>query len=157
VSQIKCRNRQFEKVPKSSEYLKLNRQRVGDAHDEAVGMSEAETEEAVKAWEEEGRINPKKIGKSIPGYIYRRYRSRPLLILYLLRCVSPDKDAKNADKKMSPDKIDTKVFAAIGLSFPDFNDLDTKYPQAKVSYRLNKIAIQEIFGAEDDDDDSDED
>lgn len=144
---ICCRQRQFEKVPQSCDYLKLNKQRVGEASDEMVGMEAPEIAEAKKFWEDVCAKDPSK-GKSIPGYIYRRFRNRPLLTIHFIECVPPNK----LGKMMQPDEIGPSVMVAISLSFPDFDPNGIELP---VPYRLNKIALRDIGINDDDEDDED--
>lgn len=75
---VRCRKRQFERTAKGVPYLRLNKQRVGDTSDERVEMEELQIESADLAWEKEVEADPEK-GDSTPGYMYRRFRSTPLL------------------------------------------------------------------------------
>lgn len=145
IGSILCRKRQFEKVPLGSDYLKLNKQRVGEASDEMVGMAPLEIEEAKQFWEGELEKNPEK-GKSVPGYIYRLFRIRPLLTIHFIECVP----SKNPEEMMQPDEIDPSVLVGISLSFPDFDPSGYEKP---IPYRLNKVALRDIgFNDEDDED-----
>ena len=59
---------------------------------------------------------------------------------------------------MNPNEIESKLMVAVSLSFPDFDSMGTKNPDSQVKYRLNKVAIRELFGLEDEDEgDQDED
>lgn len=147
VGYISCRQRQFEKVPQGGDYLKLNKQRVGEASDEMIGMEASKIDAAKKFWEAECDKDPEK-GKSTPGYIYRRFRPRPLLTIHFIECVP----SKKPGKMMQPDEIDPSVMVAISLSFPDFDPNGYEKP---VPYRLNKVALREVLGADDDDEDED--
>lgn len=141
---IRCRERQFERGLSKTDYLKLNKQRVGDNTDEMVGMSQPEIELTRNDWEDERARDPKK-GERIPGYMFRRFRSRPLLTIHFIECASPD---ANPEKMMRPEEIEAPIMVAISLSFPDF-DPDASDDEKKVVYRLNKVAMREIFGDED--------
>jgi hypothetical protein len=143
LGSIRCRERQFERGLSKTDYLKLNKQRVGDNTDEMVGMTQHEIELTSKNWEEERAKDPKK-GVSIPGYMFRDFRSRPLLTIHFIQCVSPK---ENPEKMMRPEEIEAPIMVAISLSFPDF-DPDASDDEKKVVYRLNKVAMREIFGDE---------
>jgi hypothetical protein len=154
VRGIKPRQRQFEKVPPGADYLKLNRQRVGEIADETVDLSDEDIKNAKKEWEEERKRDPEK-GKTIPGSLYRRYRQRPLLTIHLIEPRDPKVDSKHKDRMMRAAEIEVEVLVAIGLSFPRFEDGDKA---ARVPYRLNKVALRSmglITDKEDDDDDED--
>jgi hypothetical protein len=152
ISNISCRERKFEIVSKNVNYLKVNKQKVGDTEDEKAGMSLDEIDKAQAAWLEELAKDPTK-GKKTPSYMYRLFRSRPLLTVQFVGL----SEIKPAEKNMMPpDEIDSKVMVAISLSFPDFDKMGTKYPNSKVVYRLNKIAMNELFGPEEEDEDDDD-
>lgn len=138
---VLCRKRQFEKTAKGLDYLKFNKQRVGDASDEKVGMTDPQLEKAREEWETECLREEK--GKSIPGYMYRRFRSRPLLTIHFIECVGPSDSAKNPERMMRPEDVAPEVIVAVSLSFPDFDSSGT---QRRVTYRLNKIALNDLFG-----------
>ena len=155
LSNISCRNRKFEKERKNTNYLKMNKQKVGDTSDELVGMSVPEKENAKIEWDKECFRNPTKEGKAIPAYIYRLCRSKPLLTIHFIG-LSPVDPADAA--MMNPNEIESKLMVAVSLSFPDFDSMGTKNPDSLVKYRLNKVAIRELFGLEDEDEgDQDED
>lgn len=155
LSNISCRNRKFEKERKNTNYLKMNKQKVGDTSDELVGMSDQEKENAKIEWDKECVRNPTKVGKAIPAYIYRLCRSKPLLTIHFIGLSSVDP----ADTTMmDSDEIESKLMVAVSLSFPDFDSMGTKNPDSQVKYRLNNVAIRELLGLEDEDaSDQDED
>ena len=151
---ISPRKRQFEKVPAGTDYLKLNRQRVGEIADETVDLSDEDIEDAKKEWEEERKRDPEK-GKTTPGSLYRQYRQRPLLTIHLIEPRDPKEDSKHKDRMMPAAEIEAGVLVAVGLSFPKFEDGDKA---ARVPYRLNKVALRSmglITDQEDEDDDED--
>jgi hypothetical protein len=150
---IKPRQRQFEKVPAGSDYLKINKQRVGEIADETVGLTDRDVEDAAKEWEEERRRDPEK-GKTVPGSLYRRYRKRPLLTIHLIEPRDSKPDAKHKDRMMMGAEIESKVLVAVGLSFPKFEDGDRA---ARVPYRLNKVALCNMGLITDQEDYDDED
>jgi len=137
---IKPRQRQFEKVPAGADYLKLNRQRVGEIADEMVGISDEDIQSAKDAWEEERDEDSEK-GKTVPGYFFRRYRKRPLLTIHLIEPRNANDDSKHKDRMMSASAIESRVLVAVGLSFPKFEDGDKA---ARVPYRLNKVALRSM-------------
>ena len=125
VHRLHCRQRQFEIVNGAPDYLKLNKQRVGDVSDEMVGLEQGDLKEAAEAWQAE-RKRDKTKGERVPGYIYRIFRKRPLLTIHLIEPTSPMPDAKNASRMMNPAEIDSRVLVAISLSFPQFEGEDEK-------------------------------
>ncbi|WP_047541373.1 Z1 domain-containing protein [Methylotenera versatilis] len=152
TSNIKCQNRKFEVVAKNVNYLKVNKQKVGDTGDEKVGMSVGEIESAENAWLKELEKDPTK-GKTTPAYMYRLFRSRPLLTIHFVGLSNVEPDDKNM---MLPADIESKVVVAISLSFPDFEELGKDNPNSKVVYRLNKIAMAELFGSNDEDEEDED-
>lgn len=176
---IRPRKRQFEKVPAGSDYLKLNKQRVGDITDEMFDFDKTETDAAKQEWAEEVKLDSEK-GKTVPGFIYRRYRKRPLLTIHIIEPSDPEEsnaavdaaqvrkagdsgkagDAKKngaakKDRIMKSADIKSKLLVAVGLSFPKYEDRDEA---SRVPYRLNKVALRNmgLIGDEDEDDDGDD-
>lgn len=134
------RRRQFEKVPAGSDYLKLNKQRVGEILDETVDLSDGDIEAAKMEWEEERRRDPEK-GQTVPGSLYRRYRQRPLLTIHVIEPRDPKEDSKHKDRMMRAADIGSPALVAVGLSFPKFEDEDKA---ARVPYRINKVALRSM-------------
>ncbi|GAB3629642.1 hypothetical protein PTE30175_01345 [Pandoraea terrae] len=179
---VRPRKRQFEKVPVGSDYLKLNKQRVGDITDEMVDLSKPKIEIAKQEWAEEVERDPGK-GKTVPGFMYRRYRDRPLLTIHIIEPSDPEEpseaanaaqvresdeavdsgkaaDAKKSraakkDRVMKSSDIKPRLLVAVGLSFPKYEDRDEA---SRVPYRLNKVALRNmgLIDAEDGDDDGDD-
>ena len=139
------------------DYLKLNKQRVGEIADETVDLSEEQITAAKVEWEAERKRDPNK-GKTIPGSLYRRYRQRPLLTIHLIEPTDPKSDAKpeRIARMMKAADIETKVLVAVGLSFPNFEDGETT---SRVPYRLNRVALRNmgLISEQDEDDDEDAD
>jgi hypothetical protein len=148
---VQCRKRQFERTVKGATYFRLNKQRVGDTSDERVEMAEFQIEDAELEWKKEVELDPKK-GSSTPGYMYRRFRSTPLLTIHLIQCAEPGE--KSSDKMLNIKEVGEEPMVAVSLSFPDFDPLSKG---ERVVYRLNKIALRDLFGDEDEDEDEDED
>src|SRR5450830_38284 len=145
---IHCRERQFEKTAKGVAYLKLNRQRVGDTRDERVGMTETQIEKAGADWEQECKKEQKE-GATMPGHWYRRYRLKPLLTIHFIQPKAPD--GKHTEPMKPLDEIPSGPMVALSLSFPVF---DENGDGDKVVYRLNRIALRDLFG--DDEGDADD-
>jgi len=153
VRQIRPRKRQFEKVPGGTDYLKLNKQRVGEISDEMVALSGEDLEAATLEWEEERRRDPEK-GVTIPGYLYRRYRQRPLLTIHIIEPRDPKPDSKHKNRMMPAKEIESSALVAISLSFPRFDGGE----KALVPYQLNKVALRTMGLISDQDgEDDDED
>ena len=150
---VSCRTRQFEKVNKSADFLRLNKLRVGDTSDELVGMDEeTEINAANEAWKIEKDRDDKK-GDRVPAYFYRKFRSRPLLTIHFINCVAPEDDNKKPSM-MDPTEVESKVLIAISMSFPDF---DPKMQAEPIVYRMNKIATRALFGEASESEEDDED
>lgn len=153
VRKIRCRQRQFEKSPKGGDYLKLNKQRVGEVSDEKVALDESQIRAAELEWEEARKADPER-GVTVPGYMYRRQRVRPLITIHVLEPRNAKVGAKSAKRMMNTTEIEPEVLVAIGLSFPRFDG----EANALVPYRLNKVALRSvglISDQEEDDDDED--
>lgn len=154
IPKILLRQRKFEVTPKNVKYLKINKQRVGDTSDELVGMTNQGIKDAQAEWGEECLRNPEKKEKAIPAYIYRLFRDRPLLTISFIG-LSPL--GENPNGMMDPDDIESKVMVAVGLSFPNFDKSGTKSQNnTTVVYRLNKVAIEELYGAIDEEHDDED-
>ncbi len=104
--------------------------RVGSRGIEREGVSE----ELIRAKEEEYRLQ----GKSVPDWEYRRLRSKPLLLVHL---VKPVEDGVDYDTEGIP-------LVAVGLSFPEFDDSDIA---RRVRYRVNLVEWRNMFQMEADD------
>lgn len=143
---IRCRERQFEKTAKGVPYLKLNRQRVGETSDERVQMSGPEIEAAEAEWQSQSEKEQKT--RSVPGHQYRKFRSTPLLTIHFIQAKDPSE--KNTERMMRVEDIGTQPMVAVSLSFPDFDPLAEG---EKVVYRLNRIALRDLLGDDDEDDD----
>ncbi len=152
VRKIHARQRQFEKTPKGGDYVKLNKQRVGDVSDERVALDESQILAAELEWKDARKSDPEK-GVTVPGYMYRRQRIRPLITIHLVEPRDVQKGSKSERRMMKAADIEPKVLVAISLSFPRFDGEG----QALVSYRLNKVALRSVglISEQEDDDDQD--
>jgi hypothetical protein len=96
---------------------------------------------AREAEEQYRRDNPGK--KSVPDYVYRSIRSRPLLLLHWIRAVQREIDGS---EKMV-DTLGEPLFA-LGISFPRFDDSEQV---RRVAYRVNMVDWRNLFEEEVDD------
>lgn len=148
---VRGRKRQFEKVPKGADYLKTNKQRVGEISDEMVGLQEAEIEAVRKKWDEE-RANNLDLGATVPGYAYRHMRQRPLLTVHFIEPQNAKVGSKRQHRMMDVSEVGSEILVAIGLSFPSFGDGEKEI----VSYRLNKVALRGMGLIEEEEDDDED-
>lgn len=156
VSQpVKARGRQFEKVPRGSKYLKLNRQRLGEPADESIGMSQEQIHHAETKFRDD-RKNEGKV--TVSGRAYLEERKVPLLTVHLIRPINPKKvgDLEASEKKrkaiMDANEMRGAPYVGVSISFPKYEESDKTY----VTYRLNRIAMREL-GFLDDDENEDAD
>ncbi|MDE9457923.1 Z1 domain-containing protein [Xenorhabdus bovienii] len=117
------------------------RMRVADASFEKAGLSEDEISIAEAGY----NVNGKQ--KNYPGHIYRSVRKRPLLIIMLVETFP----MKGKEQKLGAESIPLEPIVAWGISFPE-----SKRPNETIEYIVNTVRYQEIFGAEDEDDDQEE-
>jgi hypothetical protein len=157
---VRPRMRQFERTRKNVGFLRLNKQRVGDVSDELVGFTPEMKRQAEQDWEGE-RMRDKKLGATVPGYFYRRYRTRPLLTIHVIEPGDPKPGKDDDSGKPKKDKlkemfsaaeIDPRSLVAISISFPNFDGVEKP-----VYYTLNKVALREAGLLEADENDDDED
>lgn len=113
--------------------------RVASRGVERAGLSETELKAAQDAHKDSK--------KSIPDRLYRAQRTRPLLMLHLLRTTTRPKDGTTGEEKRG------EIHAAYGLSFPG---LSSGEKELVVSYTANLIAYRELYGASDDEPDDEE-
>lgn len=116
-----------------------NKRRVASRGVERIGLSETELKAAQDAHKDSK--------KSIPDRLYRAQRTRPLLMLHLLRTKTRPKDGTTGEEKRG------EIHAAYGLSFPG---LSSGEKESVVSYTANLIAYRELYGAFDDEPDDEE-
>lgn len=148
---VKPRMRQFENTTsRSADYLKVNKQRVGEIADEKVGLSKDQIREVEELWRE----SPGNERKVVPGNKYREKRSRPLLTLHPVQPSNPkDMTKKSAIRIMGADQIRSDLLIALGLAFPRFGDSET----TAVPYRLNRVSLMRLGLIDEETDDDDED
>jgi hypothetical protein len=146
---VMCRQRQFEKTPRGAAYFKLNRQRVGDVSDEKMLLTDDQIAQAEAGWALEQKKEQK--SPTVPGHWYRRFRTRPLLTIHFIEATAPT--GKSAKPMLSVSEVGVEPMVAISLSFPDF---DPSGAGEKVVYRLNQVALRDLFGDEEGQDDDED-
>ncbi|MEB1146827.1 Z1 domain-containing protein [Xanthomonas campestris pv. campestris] len=109
------------------------KRRVASRGVEQIGLSE---DEVKKAKEIHGKF------KNIPDRAYREQRTRPLLMLHILRTKKKE-PAESAE-------VPGEIYAAYGLSFPK---LGSEESEKLVRYTANLIAYRELYGSADDEQD----
>ncbi|MEN9152490.1 Z1 domain-containing protein [Xanthomonas perforans] len=114
------------------------KRRVASRGVERIGLSDEEVQRA-KAAHGESK-------KSIPDRLYRAERTRPLLMLHLLRAKT--KEHAKAEEVLG------EMHAAYGLSFPK---LESGEEEKLVRYTANLIAYRELYGSVDDEQDDEPD
>ncbi|MGV7205795.1 Z1 domain-containing protein [Xanthomonas citri] len=114
------------------------KRRVASRGVERIGLSDEEVQRA-KAAHGESK-------KSIPDRLYRAERTRPLLMLHLLR--TKTKEHAKAEEVLG------EMYAAYGLSFPK---LESGEEEKLVRYTANLIAYRELYGSVDDEQDDEPD
>lgn len=117
------------------------KRRVASRGVEKVGLSSEEVTAAERAHALAREQKSPDAGKTISDRFFRHERTRPLLMLHLLKANS--KDGEVVDE----------VHAAYGISFPKLRPGET---ERRVAYTANLIAYQQLYGqpeAEDDEED----
>ncbi|MBN1971837.1 MAG: Z1 domain-containing protein [Candidatus Delongbacteria bacterium] len=102
------------------------KRRVGYAIQESVGLDESLLQRIKKEYIEEQIIaKNNKISENIPARLYRKNRSKPLLMLHLLDC------------KINGNSFDSNGVVAYGISFN--SDSTRQSEDELVEYEVNKI------------------
>ena len=161
LKEFKPRLRQFEVVGKSTDYLKINRGRVGGIDDETIGLPD-ETVEFVKAEWLKNQTTDKK--KAPSGAAFREMRTRPLLTINLIVPTDPRVEDKVATNVINSKKLQRPTlpasevgigpFVAISLTFPNLDEATDGQASETVVYRLNKVALIELGLIDEDDEDA---
>lgn len=143
---VKLRKRKILVEPeKRSLLVNAKKMRVGSPADEKAGLSDLE----VSLAESNFRADIENAGKTVPSSAYREVRTRPLLLLHLLKPV--DGSEGDADYPLPEDC----ALLAVGLSFPSL-DLASQ----RVKYRINLVELRNMLASEvvnDDDFEEDDD
>lgn len=134
-------------VEKDTRSILVNgkKMRVGSPADEKAGLLDLEIALAEKNF----MAIPKNIDKkTVPSHAYRLVRTRPLLLLHLLK---PDDENAAAIGYPFPED---NALVAIGLSFPSLD-----VASQRVKYRINLVELRNMLANDSvtDDDDEDED
>ncbi len=131
---------------KRSLLVNAKKMRVGSPADEKAGLSDSEVSLAESSF----RADIENTGKTVPSSAYREVRTRPLLLLHLLKPVEV-KEEGDADYPLPEDC----ALVAVGLSFPSL-DLASQ----RVKYRINLVELRNMLASEvvnDDDCEEDDD
>ncbi len=121
-----------------------NKRRVASRGLERVGLSSSELEAAEEAHRLAREESSHEVGPTIADRFYRHERSRPLLMLHLLKIKVKDPD----------NEINGQIHAAYGISFPK---LAPGEKERTVAYTANLIAYNQLFGQDDAEGDEDDD
>ncbi len=118
--------------------------RVGSPGDEKVGVDPSVAAKALSDFLEEYERAGTEPPKTIPDHIYRVVRSRPLLILRLIKIIRPE-DISDALALKLPDG----PVVAYSISFPTSETND-----GRVDYVVNTRRFQELFGVDEDEEEA---
>lgn len=129
-------------VIKSALKISGDKRRVASRGQEKVGLSEDELRDAVEAHRKAHEENPTDVGPTISDLFFRHARSRPLLMLHLIKVKHDD------------ERINGGIHGAYGISFPKLRDGEV---EKKVAYTANLIAYNELFGQLEPEGDEDDD
>jgi hypothetical protein len=122
--------------------------RLGDPYDEAIGLDMEKIKadyktEQIKELKKNNREDDK-TGKSIkntpPGKFIRKYRTKPLLIFYVLDLYKGS--VKNGE-------VIEKNVIAYAISFPETKDIICSNDRV-AKYKVNKVFLEELFEKEKD-------
>jgi hypothetical protein len=143
-----------KKTVKRNDYLVVSeKQRIGDAGMESIGMNiemvdkiqRDYSEEKTAEYERQGKPIPKSGRFNVPGRKYREVRKTPLLIVHLLSMYKPELEHKPRELSIS------EGVAGWSISFPE-----TNYEEETVEYVVNTTWWKENFGDDFDEDDADD-
>lgn len=131
----------LEEPEKRSLLVNAKKMRVGSPEDEKAGLSAPAIALAESKFREDSENSGK---KTVPANAYRERRTRPLLLLHLLKPISAGKDY------LLPDGC--KALVAVGLSFPELD-----VASQRVKYRINLVEFRNMLASEAEIDDDSED
>jgi hypothetical protein len=150
LTNVRKRKRRFERPTNSSaNYLKVNKQRVGEIADEMVDFDGDTLRGAERKWLEGANDRE---GKTVPGVAYREFRARPLLTIHPIEPTGVTGGSNSKEKIMDVASIEPKLLIAVSLSFPAFEETDA----TAVPYRLNKVYLQQLGLIDDEGEDDDD-
>ncbi len=132
-----CQRRKAGERGKPGSLLYIgNRQRVSSRGIERVGLSEAQILDAEAAYRQDPETDSGNV-VNFPDRIYRKVRTRPLLVVHLLK-IEPVASENWGDEPV----------AAWSISFPG-----TERPEQTVEYVVNTTWLRDRYGDESEDDD----
>lgn len=125
---VKLRRRKVEvDLERRSILINAEKMRVGSRGDEKEGM----TKDQIDLAEEEFWADPDNLGKkSVSDRAYRKYRSRPLLLLHFIEPTPTDAISVPENCRI----------VAVGLSFPPL-----KEQSRRVRYRINLVEVRNML------------
>ncbi len=137
---VNCQERGAGSKSDASTLRITNKQRVASRGIERTGLSDADIEEAERLFRESvANQGNERASWNYPDRIYRARRTRPLLMIHLLRVLKPDGTVMH-----------NEPVVAWGISFPP-----TKRPEQRVEYVVTTTWLREHFRSDADDDDMD--
>ena len=132
-----CQRRSPGRFIDSRTLMVTSRQRVSSRGVEKAGLTDLEVRHAEENFDSQKRDSESTGTVNYPDWAYRKFRSRPLLIVHLLAIGTEGSDLS-----------DKTPVAAWSISFPS-----THREEERVEYVVNTTWYQEHFGDEGDDDD----
>lgn len=123
--------------PKKGVLRITDKQRIASPADERIGLDQ----ELADLAERQYRDERDKTSGTIPGYVYRGIRPRPLLLIHLLTILD----------KATGNPLDSAVTPAWSISFPAADGEDDR-----IDYVVNSIWLREFFGDMNPEEDDDE-
>ena len=139
--EIACQRRSPGRRSDGQTLLITNKQRVASRGMEKVGLSDSQIRQAEANYRKEktietsaGSADSRRV--NYPDRIYRRVRTRPLLMVHLLAIGGEDDDLSG-----------NRPVVAWGMSFPE-----TQYEEKTVEYVVNPTWFREHYGSDEEDD-----
>jgi hypothetical protein len=143
--EVRCQERSVSTRSTRDCIYVSTKNRVASRGAEQTGLAASELRAAKEWWEKEARQSGKN-SENIPDRAYRGHRSRPLLLLHLLRLREP------TSGDQLPFVLPQEPVVAWGISFPTSNHDDPT-----VEYVVNTTWMREAFSDELDEDEEEND